>query len=287
MPAALRLKNFRVNRGEFSLGPVDLEIEPGMALSLVGLNGAGKTTLLLGILGLVGRTEGTVEIQGEKVLPAATGWKKTVGIALDGQSHFERLTVRENLNVHAGLRASWDCKFEAFLLERLDLRPNSRVGDLSRGGRQKMALVTALAHRPKLIILDEATSGLDPVVRTAILDILVDQLRQNEASIIMATQVLADVGALSDQIAILQRGELTEIAAKDDLLDDWGRISFCLRVPLPKWTDIVEHKQDGELHLLTTRKAKVVLSDLSNLGATNIETSRVGLEEIATHILKG
>lgn len=286
MTPSLKVSGLKVSRGKFHVGPIDLEIAPGHVLGLVGPNGVGKTSLILAILGLIGRDAGQVEVLGLPADPSKAKWKEHLGVVLDGQGFYERLTVKENLRVHADLRPTWDTCLEMRLLDQLDLSSSKLAKHLSNGERQKLALVAAMAHRPRLLILDEATSGLDPVVRSTMIDAISDAVRDADMSILMTTHLMADIATLADHVAFMKHGSLAEPCEKDALLNSWRRVSFRYEGSIAILPGVVAHQIENDRHLLTSRQAETTIAALNHFGAREIEATRMSLEEIAVHILK-
>ena len=146
--------------------------------------------------------------------------------------------------------------------------------------------MSALAHSPKLLLLDEPTAGLDPVVRTEVLDTLFEILEDGERAIFYSTHILSDISRLADELVFLSNGQLLQRSAKDDLIDAWRRISF--RLDKKQNIDqVVEHKTEGPDHQVVSSNYLVTLDHLKALGAENIQESRMTIDEIAVHILKG
>ncbi len=162
-----------------------------------------------------------------------------------------------------------------------------KVEELSRGNRAKLAIVAALAHAPRLLLLDEPTAGLDPVVRADVLDVLWELLEDGEHAIFYSTHVLSDIARLADELVFLSDGRVLQRTAKDDLIDVWRRISFRLAaagdLALPA---VVEHRQVRLEHQVTSRDHEATLAALRALGAESIEVARLSIDEIAVEILR-
>ena len=245
----------------FRLGPIDLELTPGTVTAIVGPNGAGKTTTLRSILGWTRRDGGSVECSG------------TTGVSVGPRGFFERDTVGANLQLLGRVHESWSDTFAEELAGRLDLPLDERVGRLSKGGRAKLALVAALAHRPFLLLLDEPTEGLDPVIRSEFLDILRETQEEAEQAVLFCTHVLSDIGRLADELLFMNGGKFTLRASPVELTESWRRISY--RLP-----DRPEHEQ------LVTGRRETTLAALEERGAQNVEVSAMSVEEIVVEILK-
>jgi ABC-2 type transport system ATP-binding protein len=170
--AAARLRGLTKRFPGFQLGPLDVVLEPGTVLALIGPNGAGKTTTLNCLAGLTVPDEGGAEVFGAPVHPAYTEYRRDVGYVGEEGGFFRRWTAGRNLDYLARLLPGWSQDRARRLADRFGLPLGKAVQDLSRGNRTKLALVAALAHGPRLLLLDEPTAGLDPVVRSEVLDVL-------------------------------------------------------------------------------------------------------------------
>ena len=271
----------------FTLGPLDLAVEPGTVIGLVGPNGAGKTTTLNCILGLVVPDAGTARIFGRPTRPGDATWKRDVGYVGEEQGFYGRWTVARNLRAIGGLHPDWSEERVSRLSERFGLAPEKRVVDLSKGNRTKLALIAALGHRPRLLLLDEPTSGLDPVVRSEVLDVLWEVLEQDEAAIVYSTHVLSDISRLADELVFLREGQILRRSETDALSESWRRISFRLDAGEIVLEGAVSRRHVGMDHQAISSDHEATLRQLEELGAENIEESRMSIDEIVVEILRG
>ncbi len=271
----------------FTLGPVDLALEPGTVLGFVGPNGSGKTTTLNCIAGLVRPEEGAVAVFGRAVDPAAPAWRADVGVVGEAHGFYRSLTAAENLRFLSRFMPGWSEPRVRRLADRLGLPLGRKVEELSKGHLAKLALVAALGHAPRLLLLDEPTSGLDPVVRAEVLDVLWEELEDGEHAIFYSTHVLSDISRLADELVFLREGKVLTRSSKDALTERWRRISFRLAAADVAIAGAVEHRRVRAEHQVTTADADATLAHLGELGAEAIEQSRLTIEEIAVAILKG
>ncbi len=208
----------------FTLGPVDLKVPGGSILGLIGENGAGKTTLIKSMLGIVKPTEGEVTLLGTDADRA----KEDIGIVLDDCFFSEYLRIKDVESVLSRVFKTWDKALYRDYLDKFGLSGTKNIKELSRGMRMKLSLAAALAHRPKLLLLDEATAGLDPVVRDEILDEFLDFVSDEDHAILISSHITSDLEKVADYIAYLHQGQLLLCDEKDRLLESYGRL-VCAR----------------------------------------------------------
>lgn len=218
---AIELSELTKRYAGFTLGPIDLTLPGGAILGLIGENGAGKTTLMKTMLGVTRPDGGTVRLLGQEAEQA----KADIGVVLEDCFFYEGLRPRDVGRVLGGVYPTWDgALFEAYL-KKFGLADQKSIKALSRGMRMKLSLAAALAHRPKLLLLDEATAGLDPVVRDEILDEFLDFACDEQHSILISSHITSDLEKAADYIAYLHQGKLLLCEEKDCLLEKYGRLA--------------------------------------------------------------
>lgn len=218
--------------GEFKLDGVNLAVEPGSIVGLVGTNGAGKTTLIKALLGLVKPDGGQAKLFGRPmwengnpraIAQEAAQVKERVGVVFDGVSFPGELRVRDVARVMPAAYRAWDATLFGSYLERFGLDGRKRVKELSRGMGMKLMLACALSHAADLLILDEATAGLDPMAREEILGILRDFMVGGEGrGILLATHITSDLEHIADYVVCLDAGKLAFSLEKDAISDVAG-----------------------------------------------------------------
>ncbi len=284
--AAARLSGLTKSFQGFQLGPLDLTLEPGTVLALVGPNGSGKTTTLNCMAGLMVPDDGGTEVYGAPVDPARPDFRRDVGYVGEESGFFLRWSVGRNLDYLARLLPGWSQDRAHRLADRIALPLSTPVNKLSRGNRTKLSLVAALAHGPRLLLLDEPTSGLDPVVRAEVLDLLWEITEDGEHAVLYSTHVLSDINRLADELVFLRDGQIILRTGRDELSENWRRVSFRLQGTDVELTGIVEHRQVRTEHQVITRDAEATLAQITALGAEAVEISRMSVDEIAVQILK-
>lgn len=271
----------------FQLGPVNLELIAGQVLALVGANGAGKTTLLNCMVGLCRADTGSVQIFGTKNRPDTTNWKQTIGYVGERSGFYQKWTGQANLDFLGGFYTHWSPAKCTDLANRLNLPLNKPVKDLSTGNRAKLALVAALGHTPQLLLLDEPFSGLDPLVRAEVHDILWQYLEDGMPAIMYSTHILSDVSRLADEMAFIGDGQVLLRAPTCDLSESWRRISFRSETPVDTLPAAFNLQRNGNDYKLLSSDAATTQARLNELAAQDIIVTRLTLEEIAVQIMRG
>lgn len=289
MATAFSIKNVVKTYGDFQLGPLDLELEPGIVLGYIGPNGSGKTTTMHCLTGLVKAESGEMSIFGRRNHGADPAWKRDIGYVGDAHPFYESWTGAQNLRLLSQFYPDWSEAAVSQLARRFALPLDKKVKHLSTGNRVKLSLVAALGHAPKLLLLDEPTAGLDPMVRSEVLDALFEVLEDGERAIFYSTHILSDISRLADELAFLHNGRVVQREAKDALTDRWRRISFRLPgdIALDTLEAAVHHRREGDDHQVISSDGAATLQQLQGLGAQQIQETRMGIEDITVQILKG
>lgn len=219
---ALEIKNLTKSFDGFQLDHLNLALPSGCIMGMIGENGAGKSTTIRLILDILHRDSGTVTILGKDNQENIHLLKEEIGVVMDEVGIPECLTAHQVGNVMKHTFQNWDCAEYNRLLGKLSLPEGKPFKDFSRGMKMKLGIAIAMSHRAKLLILDEATSGLDPVVRDEVLEMLSDFTRDENHSILISSHIVSDLEKLCDYIAFLHRGKLLLCEEKDLLLAQYG-----------------------------------------------------------------
>lgn len=210
----------------FALQDLSLTLPSGCILGLVGENGAGKSTTIRLLMNTIQRDAGRIRVLGTDVdSPEFAAVKEDVGVVLDEAYFPEVLSARQIGHVLRRLYRRWDSAVYERYLKRFGLPDKRPFKDYSRGMKMKLAIAAALSHSPRLLVLDEATSGLDPIVRDEILDIFIEFTRQEEHSILLSSHITSDLEKVCDYIAFLHQGRLYFCEEKDRLAEEYGIVS--------------------------------------------------------------
>lgn len=220
---AIELSHINKSFGEFAIQDLCLTVPSGTICGLVGENGAGKSTTIRILMNALRPDSGTARVLGADVSRLSfREVKEDIGVVLDEAYFPETLTAVQVGKVLAGTYRRWDQKLYDGFLRRFDLPGKKPFKDFSRGMKMKLAIAAALSHQPKLLVLDEATSGLDPIVRDEVLELFNEFTREEDHSILISSHILSDLEKLCDYIAFLHRGRLLFCDGKDQLLETYG-----------------------------------------------------------------
>ena len=223
MENALELRNVSRSFSDFHLGEISFDLPSGTILGLVGENGAGKSTTIRLIMDALRPDGGTIRVLGmDNRDPGFRQLKEDIGVVLDEAYFPESLNAVQVGKIMAGTYRRWDQGLYDGYLKRFDLPLKKQFKDFSRGMRMKLAIAVALSHQPKLLVLDEATAGLDPIVRDEVLDLFNEFTREEDHSILISSHILSDLEKLCDYIAFLHKGDLLFCEEKDRLLEEYG-----------------------------------------------------------------
>lgn len=224
MDHILAVKNLTKQYSGFKLDHISFEVPKGCIMGIVGENGAGKSTTLNAILDLIKKDEGSILFWGKELSPKDSSIKEDIGVVFDEISFYDTLTPAKIEKILAAAYKQWDKEEYYRLMNYFQLPVNKEIKTFSKGMKMKLNISTALSHHPKLLILDEATSGLDPVMRDDILDVFLDFVQDEEHSILMSSHISTDLEKVADYITFIHQGKLVFTSLKDDLLYNYGII---------------------------------------------------------------
>jgi len=219
---ALEVEGLRKSYGDFALRDVAFALPTGHVMGLVGPNGAGKTTIIKLIMNLIRPSSGTIKVFGLDHREREAEVKARIGFVYDVPPFYDDATLRATARAIAPFYPRWSDDLFQGLLERFELPPGRRIKTLSQGMRTKFALALALAHDADLLLLDEPTTGLDPVFRRELLYGLSDLLREEGKSILFSTHITTDLERIADWVTVIRDGEVRLVATRDELLERWG-----------------------------------------------------------------
>lgn len=223
MEAALQIENLTKQYSGFKLDHVSFTVPKGVIMGMIGENGAGKSTTINAVLDLIHKDEGKVLFWGQE-LSSSKQLKEDIGIVFDGINFYETLTPAKVGKISKAAYSQWDETLYQDYLNRFELPLNKEIKTLSKGMKMKLSIAVALSHKPKLLILDEATSGLDPVMRDDILDVFLEFMQDENHSILMSSHITTDLEKVADYITFIHQGKVLFCKTKDELRYRYGII---------------------------------------------------------------
>lgn len=277
---AIEIKGLEKRYDGFQLGSFDLTLPSGCIMGLVGENGAGKSTTIKLIMNAIGRDAGEISVLGVDNRSAEfRDVKEDIGVVLDEAYFPEVMSARNVGKVMALTYKNWDAAAFEVYLKKFSLAPDKIFKDYSRGMRMKLAIAAALSHGAKLLILDEATSGLDPMARDELLDIFNDFTRDENCSILLSSHIVSDLEKICDYIAFLHKGRLVLCEEKDRLLEEYALV----RLPEERLRELSEES------IISRRASGYGTEALVLRGGipAAIPTEHTSLEDIILFLAKG
>jgi len=276
---AIEVRNVCKAYQNFQLDHVSLTLPEGTILGLVGENGAGKTTLIRLILDLARKDAGEIQVYGKDDAMSVPSFRNEVGVVLDEVSLPPVMKAAEIGKMMGMIYSAWDQVAYDGLLSGLKIPQDKCFKDFSRGNKMKLGIACALSHHPKLLILDEATSGLDPVVRDELLDILLDFTRDESHAILMSSHIVSDLEKACDYITFLHEGKLLLSEEKDRLREMYGKL-ICSREDFEKISpeDIIGKRDTGYGMQCIVKRTDVT---------RGLNLQPVGIEELFVVMVKG
>ena len=276
---ALELKHVSKKFHGFHLDDLNLTLPGGCIMGLIGENGAGKSTTIKLILDLIHKDSGSITILGRENGEDIRLIKEDVGVVMDEVGLPDCLTAKQVGKVMRHTFRNWDDGEYERLLRKFALPDDKAFKTFSRGMKMKLGIAIALSHRSKLLLLDEATGGLDPVVRDEVVELLVDFTREGEHSILISSHIVSDLEKLCDYVAFLHKGKLLLCEEKDRLLDEYG-ILHCTAAQLQELDpNAVKHKKETPYGVEAMVKRAAV--------PRHLHVSPISIEELFVFMVKG
>ena len=275
--------NKQYPKSDFSLKDVSLSIPSGAIMGFVGENGAGKTTTIGCILNTLIKDSGTVKIFGKEMTDEATDIRDEIGVVYDKNAFPTHLNAIKISSIMRHFYSKWDDDLYKSYLSKFKLPEKKKIKTFSRGMTMKLAVAMALSHHPKLLILDEATAGLDPIVRDDILDVFLDFVQDENRSILLSSHITSDLEKVADYITFIHDGSVIFSEKKDDLIYNYGimRCKQAQFAEIDKEDILAYRKHDYQTNvLIADRKA-------AEKKYRDIVIDNVSIEEIMLMFVKG
>lgn len=259
MDYILEVKDLEKKYTDFTLDKISFSIPSGTIVGLIGENGAGKSTTINAILNLIKKDGGEIKVLGKEMTDSDTGMRNEIGVVFDGNNFYDTLTPRKIGNIMAKVYSNWDMSCFENYLKRFQLPVSKEIKQFSKGMKMKFTIAVALSHNPRLLILDEATSGLDPIVRDEVLDIFLDFVQDETHAVLVSSHITSDLEKIADYITFIHKGKLIFSLSKDELIYNYGIIK-CGREQFIKMDsdDIITYrKKDYEYEILVSDKTRM------------------------------
>ena len=275
--------NKKYEKSNFSIRNISFSLPEGSILGFIGENGSGKSTTMNCILNILRKDSGKIEIFGKEMSDEDIDIRENIGVVYDSNNFPEHLTAEQLADIFEKIYSKWDnACFEEYM-QRFSLPKSQKIKTYSRGMSMKLAIAVALSHESKLLILDEATSGLDPIMRDEILDVLLEFVKQENHSILLSSHITSDLEKIADYIVFIHDGEIILNKTKDELIYEYGVIRCsendftCIATE-----DILSYmKKDYQIDVLVSDR-KLMKKKYKNLIVDN-----VSLDEMMLLMVRG
>lgn len=284
MENIIEIKNLKKKYDDkFELGKIDMEIPKGVIVGLIGENGAGKTTLIKAMLNIIKADNGEIKIFGKDYKKEEKNIKQDIGVVLDNMFFPELLNAKDINSVMKNIYENWDSKLYFSYLKEFNLEENKPLKSMSKGMRKKLEIVTAISHKPELLILDEPTSGLDPVARSEVLEIFQKFIEDEKHSIILSTHITSDLEHIADEIIFIDKGKKVLQKSRDEIIDNYG----ILKCDIDYFSNI--DKKDIITYKKTKYAYEILVDDKEKTSKKypSCVIDKITLEDLMVLVIKG
>ncbi|MBP3620982.1 MAG: ABC transporter ATP-binding protein [Lachnospiraceae bacterium] len=221
---AIEIRDLTVRYDGFTLDHVNFDVAKGSIMGFIGQNGAGKTTTIKSLLNIIKRDEGSIKMLGLDNIENEYEIKEQLSAVFDELPFDDQLNAKDLNFILRDVYREWDSNLYKGYLDRFGLPMKKKFGDFSKGMKMKLQIAAALSHNAKLLVMDEATTGLDPVVRNECLDIFLEYLQDESHSILMSSHITSDLEKVADSVTFINKGKILLTGYKDDVLETHGVI---------------------------------------------------------------
>lgn len=278
---AIEIKNVNKSFGKFSMSDISLELPTGCIMGLVGKNGAGKTTLIKLILGIAKADSGDITVLGCDIKKHFKYTKQYIGYVPDTGMFDENYTLIKINNLMGNVYKEWQENMFLGYAKKFNLPLDQKIREFSKGMVAKLSIMTAICHGAKLLIMDEPASGLDPVARDEIINILFEFTREEDCSVLISSHIVSDLERLCDYICLIDNGQIKFVEEKDEILEKYLLCSCTI----DQYNEI---PKEAIISVENTNYSLKLLIDKSKLKGKefNLETEKTTLEDVIIHIIK-
>lgn len=291
---AITVENLSKGYDGFALKDVSFSVPTGSIVGFIGENGAGKSTTIKALLGLIPVDSGQVEVLGHKIFMAEkdVSWREQIGVVFDECNFPLGLKGKDVQNMLKNIYRTWDGEKFRDYMERFEIPMNKKIKELSKGMKMKLSIAAALSHDSRLLILDEATSGLDPVVRSEILDIFREFIEDEQHTIFISSHITSDIEKIADYVMLIHKGRLLFTENKDELLYNYGIVRCSKRQAegIPEELIVGKEEREYETSVLVKDRNRLEESgffrEAERTGGNNCVVDRATIEDMLLYIVK-
>lgn len=219
---AIELQHVSKKYDNFTLEDISFTLPQGCIMGLIGENGAGKSTIINCILNIVEKDHGDIELLGQQLNDTTIAIREDIGVVFDVSDFYDNFTLQQTQHILKDIYKKWNHSVFETYTTKFSLPQHKLVKDFSRGMKMKLSIAIALSYEPKVLILDEATSGLDPIMRDEILDVFLDFVQDEQHSILLSSHISSDLEKVADYITFIHEGKLLLSSSKDELIYEYG-----------------------------------------------------------------
>lgn len=278
-------------RGKEAVKGIDLDVSRGSVYVFFGRNGAGKTTTIRMLLGLLEKTAGKIEVLGQDPLKNPVAMKEKIGYVAENQKMYNWMNIGELLWFNASFYPKWDNKLADKLLSRFSLKKDLKLESLSRGMYAQVALILALSQQPELLILDDPTSGLDPIVRREFMESIIGVLNEEERTVFFSTHIVNEIENIADHAGIMHEGRLLLSDTMENLKRSFKKIRLIFEDKIPDnftFPEILKKETIGhELILHVKNHSEELMKKISGLNPKTTEITNLSIEDIFVLVASG
>ncbi|MPM15063.1 Vitamin B12 import ATP-binding protein BtuD [bioreactor metagenome] len=273
----IRVENVNKTRGKFKLEDISFELKEGYIMGLIGPNGSGKTTLIKMLLGLTKSDSGEIKIFDKDIFEDEIYIKDNIGFVFDNLNFYSHLSVKDFKKIVSKAYSKFDSNLFDSYLWRFGIHKKLYIGELSKGEAIKLMIANALSHDAKLLILDEPTAGLDPIIRKEILKLLQQEIENGKRSVIISTHITSDLDGIADYITFINKGKL--IFSQDM---EWIKERYRI------FRGSKEELEESKLNFISIKETKYYTEGLfiNKKGLDSDNVSIPNLEDIMFHYVK-
>ncbi len=270
---------------------INLKIEKGSIFGIIGPNGSGKTTLINTIVGAYKADSGSIEIMGEDIYENIN-MKEEIAFVEDENSIFSNYKVKDVISFYSRAYKNFNKERFNTLNDIFKIDEKYRISKLSRGMKKILFIMIGFSIMPKIIILDEPTIGLDPLIKNQFINLILEEVAERNTTILITSHNLDELERICDSIAIINKGEIKYTSSLDNMKENIKKLQVMFKedtlLDLESWNEIIKVKRIGRVHSIVVKNyTKELEQRLNNCGATYIEEVSLGLEELFIDTMGG